>query len=83
MVEIMRATPVVRKAILEGRTAALSQAIANRDAGMQLFDQHLADLYHAETISGTEALRLATNTEALAAAMRGISRGETSGGLVQ
>jgi twitching motility protein PilT len=82
VVEIMRATPIVRKLIGEGRIDRLSQAIANRDAGMQLFDQHLADLYNSQQISGTEALRLATNTEAVAAAMRGISRGETSGGLI-
>ena len=82
VVEIMRATPMVRKLIGEGRTERLPQAIANRDAGMQLFDQHLAELYNSQQISGTEALRLATNPEAVAAAMRGISRGETSGGLV-
>ena len=82
VVEIMRATPMVRKLIGEGRTEKLPQAIANRDAGMQLFDQHLAELYNSQQISGTEALRLATNPEAVAAAMRGISRGETSGGLV-
>jgi twitching motility protein PilT len=82
VVEIMRATPIVRKLIGEGRTERLSQAIANRDAGMQLFDQHLAELYNNREISGTEALRLATNAEAVAAAMRGITRGETSGGLI-
>ncbi len=83
VVEIMRNSPVIRKAILEGRTSILPQAIANRDMGMQLFDQHLADLYNEDKISATEALRLATNAEAMAAAMRGISRGETSAGLVQ
>jgi twitching motility protein PilT len=82
VVEIMRATPIVREAIREGRSNSLPQAIANRDMGMQLFDQHLADLYNADRISGTEALRLATNQEAVASAMRGITRGETSGGLV-
>lgn len=81
--EIMRASPVVRKAILEGRVNSLPQAIANRDNGMQLFDQHLADLYNEDTISTREALRLATNPEALTAAMRGISRADTSAGLVQ
>jgi twitching motility protein PilT len=81
--EIMRASPVIRKAILEGRANSLPQAIANRDNGMQLFDQHLADLYNEDKISTREALRLATNPEALTAAMRGISRGETSSGLVQ
>jgi twitching motility protein PilT len=82
VVEIMRATPMVRKLIGEGRTEKLPLAIANRDAGMQLFDQHLAELYNSQQISGTEALRLASNPEAVAAAMRGITRGETSGGLV-
>ncbi len=82
VVEILRATPMVRKLIGDGRTDHLPQAIANRDSGMQLFDQHLAELYNSQQISGTEALRLATSAEAVAAAMRGISRGETSGGLV-
>ena len=83
VVEIMRASPVIRKAILEGRVDSLPQAIANRDNGMQLFDQHLADLYNEDVISTREALRLASNPEALTAAMRGISRAETSSGLVQ
>jgi twitching motility protein PilT len=83
VVEIMRDTPVVRKAILEGRVASLSQAIANRDSGMQLFDQHLAELYRAQEISGTEALRLATNPDAVALAMRGITTADTSAGLVR
>ena len=82
VVEIMRSTPIVRKLIGEGHTVRLPQAIANRDAGMQLFDQHLADLYNSQQITGTEALRLASNAEAVAAAMRGISRGETSSGLI-
>jgi twitching motility protein PilT len=82
VVEIMRNSPIIRKAIMEGRSDVLPQAIANRDMGMQLFDQHLADLYNADKISTTEALRLASNPEAMTAAMRGISRGETSSGLV-
>jgi twitching motility protein PilT len=82
VVEIMRGTPVVRKLIGEARIDRIPQAIANRDGGMQLFDQHLADLYNSQQITGTEALRLASNPEAVAAAMRGISRGETSSGLI-
>lgn len=73
VVEIMRSTPVTRKMILEGTPKALPQAIANGDAGMQLFDQHLAKLWKAELISGTEALRLATNPEAVAMIMKGLS----------
>jgi len=47
-----------------------------------LFDQHLADLYKSDRISGTEALRLATNPEAVAMLMRGMSTLDTSSGLV-
>ena len=82
VLEIMRNTAVVGKAILEGRIASLPQAIANRENGMQLFDQHLADLYKSDRISGTEALRLATNPEAVAMLMRGMSTLDTSSGLV-
>lgn len=83
VVEIMRSTPVVKKLIMEGRTESLSQAIANRDSGMQLFDQHLSDLYKSKQISGTEAMRLATNPEAVSLAMRGITSEDTSSGLVR
>lgn len=73
VVEIMRSTPVTRKFIREGTPKLLPQAIANGDAGMQLFDQHLARLWKAEVISGTEALRVATNPEAVALIMKGLS----------
>jgi Tfp pilus assembly ATPase PilU len=39
---------------------------------MQRFDQHLLELYSQKVISGTEAMRLATNPEAIALGMRGI-----------
>ena len=83
VLEVMRNTPVIRKAILEARISSLPQAIANRDNDMQLFDQHLADLYHQEQISGTEALRLATNPDSIALAMKGITTRDTSSGLVR
>jgi twitching motility protein PilT len=82
VLEIMRNSAVVRKAILEGRIASLPQAIANRETGMQLFDQHLAELYKTGQISGTEALRLSTNPDAVALAMRGVSTLDTTSGLV-
>ncbi|RLS75294.1 MAG: PilT/PilU family type 4a pilus ATPase [Planctomycetota bacterium] len=82
VVEIMRNTAVVSKAILEGRITSLPQAIANRDNGMQLFDQHLVELYNTGQISGTEALRLSTNPDAVALALRGMTTLDTSGGLV-
>ncbi|MFO0829400.1 MAG: PilT/PilU family type 4a pilus ATPase [Phycisphaerales bacterium] len=78
VVEIMRSTPVTRKMIREGTPKLLPQAIANGDAGMQLFDQHLAKLWKAEIISGTEALRNATNPEAVALIMKGLSSKDLS-----
>lgn len=83
VIEIMRDSALVRKLILENRLSSLSQAIANGDQGMQLFDQHLAQLYNEEKISGTEALRLSTKPEAVAMAMRGISTESTRAGLVR
>ncbi|MHC4991202.1 MAG: type IV pilus twitching motility protein PilT [Planctomycetota bacterium] len=82
VVEILRNTPVVRKILLDGDPASLSKAMANQDHGMQMYDQHLAKLWQAEIISGTEALRLATNPEAIAMAMRGLSTRDLASGLV-
>jgi len=82
VVEIMRNTPVVRKLLMEGEPKALPKAIANQDSGMQLFDQHLAKLWQAELISGTEALRLASNPEALNMIMRGLSTRDLAASLV-
>jgi twitching motility protein PilT len=82
VVEIMRNTPVIRKILREGETKSLPAAIANQDQGMQLFDQHLAKLWKAEIISGTEALRLATNPEALNMIMRGLSTRDLAASLV-
>ena len=78
----MRNTPVVRKILLEGDPKLLPRAIANQDQGMQLFDQHLSKLWKAEIISGTEALRLATNPEALNMIMRGLSTRDLAASLV-
>jgi twitching motility protein PilT len=82
VVEIMRNTPVVRKILLDGEPKALPKAMANQDQGMQLFDQHLARLWQAEIISGTEALRLATNPEAVSMIMRGLSTRDLETSLV-
>jgi twitching motility protein PilT len=71
-VEILRGGPVTSKYILENRLSDLSDFIGGRERGMQRFDQHLLELYHDNIISGTEAMRLATNIEAVALGMRGI-----------
>lgn len=71
-VEILRGGPVTAKFIMEGRLTELAGYVQTGEAGMQSFDQHLLTMYQAEQISGTEALRWATNPEALSVAMRGI-----------
>ncbi len=72
VMEILRGGPVTTKYILDNKLNELSDYIASRDGGMQKFDQHLVDLYNKKIISGTEAMRLATNPEAVALGMRGI-----------
>ena len=52
--------------------ADLSEYIQGGELGMQTFDQHLLKMYRKELISGTEALRWASNPEALSMGMRGI-----------
>ncbi len=81
--EIMRGTGTVRKLILENRVTAIPQALINRDAGMQTFDQHLADMFRARKITADEALRIATNPEALTMAMRGLTTRDMTRGLVR
>jgi len=73
-VEILRGGPVTAKFILEDKLNDLAAYVQTGEAGMQSFDQHLLAMHKAEQISGTEALRWATNPEALAIAMRGIKR---------
>jgi Tfp pilus assembly ATPase PilU len=73
-VEILRGSPVTEKLILENKLSELSEYIQTGESGMQSFDQHLLKLYRAELVSGTEALRWASNPEALSMAMRGIQR---------
>jgi twitching motility protein PilT len=69
-VEIMRGGANTSKAIREGRFKDVSYFIEGRQAGMQSLDQHLVELQQAGIISGTEALRLAVNTEAVGEKLR-------------
>jgi twitching motility protein PilT len=72
-IEILRGSAVTEKFIMENRLSALREYIETGEAGMQSFDQHLARMYDEGVVSGTEALRWATNPEQLAMRMRGIS----------
>ena len=77
VVEIMMATPLVRKYILEGEFEKLKGAVGNRESGSQSFDQHLTDLFQKQVIDVSEAKRLASNVDALNLALRGISNSDT------
>jgi len=77
VVEIMMATPLVRKHILEGEFEKLKGAVGNRESGSQSFDQHLTELFNKHIIDVSEAKRLASNVDALNLALRGITNSDT------
>jgi twitching motility protein PilT len=75
--EIMMATPLVRKYILDGEFDKLKGCVGHRESGSQSFDQHLTDLFNKQLIDVNEAKRLASNVDALTLALRGISNSDT------
>jgi twitching motility protein PilT len=70
VVEVLRGDSVTAKYILEGRIPDLGAYITTGARGMQTFDKHILDLYHRGIITGTQALRVATNPEAVSLEMR-------------
>src|SRR5438034_1999506 len=77
VIEIMMATPIVRKYILDGEFEKLKGTVGNREAGSQSFDQHLTELFQKQIIDVNEARRLASNPDALNLALRGITNSDT------
>ncbi len=77
VVEIMMATPIVRKYIMDGEYDKLKAAVGNKESGSQSFDQHLTELFQRQVIDVSEAQRLASNVDALKLALRGISNSDT------
>ena len=77
VVEIMVATPLARKYILDGEFDKLKSAVGNKESGSQSFDQHLTELFYKQIIDVNEARRLASNPDALNLALRGISNSDT------
>jgi twitching motility protein PilT len=77
VVEIMMATPIVRKYILEGEFEKLKGTVGNKEGGSQSFDQHLTEMFHKQIIDVGEAKRLASNVDALNLALRGIGNSDT------
>ena len=63
---------MTHKYILEGKALELGDFIKSGGSGQQTFDQDLVALFRQELISHAEALRNATNREAMEMAMRGI-----------
>ena len=75
--EIMMATPLVRKYILEGEFDKLKGCVGQRESGSQSFDQHLVELFQKQIIDVKEAERLASNVDALKMALRGVGNSDT------
>ena len=77
VIEIMMATPLTRKLILDGEFEKLKGMVDKRELGSQSFDQHLVELFQKQVIDVKEAERLASNVDALKLAMRGIGNSDT------
>jgi twitching motility protein PilT len=73
-VEILRGGQYTTRCILENRWADLTSYLGSRQGGMQQLEQHLLELYQAGVISGTEAMKLATNPETVAEGLRAMRR---------
>jgi twitching motility protein PilT len=69
-VEVLRGGVSTAKPILEHRLKDLAYIIEGRQGGMQSLDQHLIELHQAGAVSGTEAMRLASNPEAVGVGLR-------------
>jgi len=74
VVEVLRVGQYTGRCILENRWTDLSNYLGSRQGGMQQLEQHLLELYQAGVISGTEAMKLATNPETVAEGLRMMRR---------
>jgi twitching motility protein PilT len=74
--EIMVGTATIRKLIGENKIRALTQAIQNREGGMQTFNQALLDLLRAKIITQATAMAASDNPASLRRMMLG---GESGG----
>ena len=75
-IEVLVATPIVSKLILQGKTVELNQAMQNQEQGMQTFMQSLVELIKSEVVTLEEAMR---NTEHPLALQRNITGGYSDG----
>ncbi|MCX7014983.1 MAG: PilT/PilU family type 4a pilus ATPase [Candidatus Sumerlaeota bacterium] len=78
-VEILIATPIIRKVLNEGRTLELGGFIAqSRADGMQTFNQCLVDLYKAKLIKYEDAMAQATSPDEFRLAAEGVATGASA-----
>jgi twitching motility protein PilT len=77
-VEIFRGGLIASKALMENRVKDLTFFIEGRRGGMQSLDQHLLELNQSGVISGTEAMRLATNPESVGEGLRALRQAATA-----
>ncbi|HJO92608.1 MAG TPA: PilT/PilU family type 4a pilus ATPase [Victivallales bacterium] len=75
-VEIMLNTPIIQSLLSENKLDKLAPAIeGSKNEGMQTFNQALVDLVNEGTITEEQAIKFATNPEALKMNLRGVFLG--------
>jgi twitching motility protein PilT len=70
VVEVLRGDSVTAKYILEGKISDLADYIATGENKMQTFDMHAVELFHQGILTEAEALRVASNPDAVKLKMR-------------
>lgn len=70
VVEVLRGDAVTSKFILEGKLGEIADYIATGQKGMRTFDKHILELHKSGILTEAEALRVATNRDAVAFGMR-------------
>ena len=61
---------VTAKNILEGKLGEIADYIATGERNMQTFDKHAIELYQQGVLDGDEALRVASNPDAVSFGIR-------------
>jgi twitching motility protein PilT len=72
VVEVLRGGGNAAKSITENRLKDMIFFMEGRQGGMQSLDQHILELHQSGVISGTEAMRLASNPEAVGMGLRAV-----------
>ena len=70
VVEVLRGDAVTAKFILENKLDEIADYIATGQKGMRTFDKDILELHKQGVLTETEALRVATNRDAVAFGMR-------------